>query len=500
MHHPLTRIALAVAAASLLAALPAASAATSPVAVESEVLLAGEIEQSGVGSLLRTSSRSDYTGAPSSTAAFDLQFNGSTVRVEEFIREGYELAAGDASQPIQDPARDPSQPNRTHERSEARAQLQMTRPGLEVRALSAPGFELVSATFEDGTVEPMDSPCMSQRGIQEELGESGDSAGFGFTKTCVAGPHSVTTADDDGFAVHLRGDFVLEIYGAELLLQDESGYETDLRSGHYTQPASPGTGAIQDQAHAYEDRFLRIHIESGHLRLGRADAGDLLSQWATGASVITSQEDVVLEGATGSLWFKGKERSADDGRLSLPGPVRLDLAPQPGALEVRVADDSRPAGASGGDLADAGGFWAGIGLTAVAVAGGGTGLALRRTPSMARIENALEAGRYTKAARLSGRILARQPGRDEAALSRAVALSKSGRSKQVIQEVTDRLARHEPEDGTMHYVLGLAYLDVGDSRHAEQALKEAAQRTPALTGEVSAHLDRPQTPGSQAYA
>ncbi|HET6398102.1 MAG TPA: hypothetical protein VFH47_00935, partial [Candidatus Thermoplasmatota archaeon] len=49
-------------------------------------------------------------------------------------------------------------------------------------------------------------------------------------------------------------------------------------------------------------------------------------------------------------------------------------------------------------------------------------------------------------------------------------------------------AQRDPSDGSLHYVLGLALLDLGKDEEARQALSEAARRTPALAAEVHARL------------
>ena len=126
-------------------------------------------------------------------------------------------------------------------------------------------------------------------------------------------------------------------------------------------------------------------------------------------------------------------------------------------------------------------LWGAIGLVAAGIV---AWLATRGRPDLRSIEVALESGHYGKAARLSTRVLRKDPLQESAHLSRAIAWSRAGHPGRVLRAVGRFLERHDPTDGTLHYVLGLAHKDLGDDEAARQAIAEAVDRTPSLLMEV----------------
>jgi predicted Zn-dependent protease len=134
----------------------------------------------------------------------------------------------------------------------------------------------------------------------------------------------------------------------------------------------------------------------------------------------------------------------------------------------------------------------GTGAVLALVAAIGVGVLRRvlRMPALADVEHAIEEGEYRRAAHMAGRILSRLPGSEEALLGRAIALSKHGDNQAVVAELSRHLAAKPASDGTLHYVLGLAQLEVGRKEEAQASLKEAVRLTPSLQAEVAPRLGK----------
>lgn len=329
--------------------------------------------------------------------------------------------------------------------------------------------------YSPGAPAPLPAPAPSGQGTDAS-----------FTRKAATASQVVTTAS--GVAgLHLAGSFVLELQGISgRLAAGQSG--ADLESGRFVANGSPAPEAVRSTRQS----FLRIIVTDGTLD-ANVTAARLL-QWSDTDVVSTTLQGAFLTAATGTVRYAdGSSQHLASNDLLLEGRARLDANPSQGSLLVAMKGLDE----SGAPLAPAGtttrlpdGLLA-LGSVGFLLAGalvGATVLLLRRPATMADVEAALEAGHYRSAARSAGRILRRKPGSEEALISRAVALSKAGKPSAVVAELTAHLARTEPSDGVMHYVLGLAYIDLGSPESGATALREAMTRTPGLTPQVAPRL------------
>lgn len=288
------------------------------------------------------------------------------------------------------------------------------------------------------------------------------------------------------FAIEASGDFTLELRSVSLQAQDASGTHR-LQSGTWQQPLAPGPAAAA--ATRQTDVLLRLAIEGGVLRLvlGGASAEIL---WAAYSAASVHDGEVLLRGATGTLEQDGARVELAGTPFALPAGSVLTLAPGAQRLGVDVAADdaarltaSSPFLAAGPSIA--------VGLAAVASLAIAVllGLLARRNGStLAHVEAAIEAQRYAHAARVARRILRRSPGQEDAMLARAIALSRGGDLRQAVDELEGHIAVRGASDGSLHYVLGVALLDLGKQEPARAALAEAVRRTPALAADVAGRL------------
>lgn len=276
--------------------------------------------------------------------------------------------------------------------------------------------------------------------------------------------------------LHVQGDFLLEFIGLRVSLEAEGLEET-----HYETGQSETVG--DDLAGVSDQKLLRLLVRGGDLYLRQENSPGRLTQLAAVSADV----------------------QGDDGRLSLhrfqdvldigtptDRSVRFlrgyegSLAPRDERVVLTLAGSDREGVAPASAWLSPAGFnplpiVAGLVTVALIAVALRTG---RGTPQLAHMEDALEAGCFGRAARLAGRILRTDPARESAHLGRAIALSRTGRPERVVRDLKRFLRDHEPSDGTLHYVLGLAYRDLGREAAAEEALSEAVQRTPALAQQV----------------
>ena len=288
-------------------------------------------------------------------------------------------------------------------------------------------------------------------------------------------------------SVEISGNFVVEIMGLHVAL-DADDYSAEFRTGEETETTAAGL-VTQGQT-----RLLRLFVEDGVLDL------DLKNSDANVAYALTGG---VARSETGTATFRDITTATGFQTTSvLRGPFVIEERPGSGGLAVMTQSSSAP-GAEASPMASlaaapATGWILGGAMVLAVIA-----IVVRefRAPNIRSIEYALEAGHYRKAARLSTRVLRHDPLDESAQLSRAIAWSRAGRQGRVVRVLEPFLDRHEPSDGTIHYVLGLARHDLGQVDEARDAMAEAVRRTPSLLGEVIGEL-RPGSPvhgDAQAY-
>ena len=354
----------------------------------------------------------------------------------------------------------------------------------------------VSAEVEEAATNAVQDPHFGLDGIRQ--GTTADGQGqqmspYDFQQFELSSPVVLTAASGIS-RVTLEGSFIVEVLGLNGTITGDSGVH-EVQSGRWQQPLSPGAPS----GTAYNERyiFLRIWVEGGTADL--VLTGDALNQWAGSGSSLDSAGPVTLHGVSGYVTTAtGQEVAVQTGQYTLDeGRHSMLLRPAAGTLDVAVT----------GIDAEGNPIWPNgsiarkipsellvtvaillVGLAGVAAGAWAVQRRLRRQPTMADVEALLEGGRYRQAAKDAARILRRKPGMETALISRAIALSKAGRNQAVVQEVEQHLKGSDPSDGVLHYVLGVAYADLGQDHQAEAAFQEALSRTPDLLPEVRTRL------------
>jgi len=332
-----------------------------------------------------------------------------------------------------------------------------------------------------------------------DAGDQGSQGGSGFSSVRIDAPHVVgeaPSAAERNFT--LRGSMELEVFGFVLQGTSAAG-PVEIRTGVHEWQGAGGSRWLSRT-------FARLHVEDGEVGYSAMGGSDRTTWASPILDLAVGSGTLVLQDATGLL---GDRRLSHE-RAVVQAPYHVRMVPAAEAMDVRLMPEA-PAPEDGGlfyvprSWRDAMGLVA-AGLAAVGVPGviGWWGVHRMRFPSLTRVEAALEAGDYAKAARLAGRILQHDPEAEAARISRAIALAKDGRANVVVDELEPYLASHAPEDGVMHYVLGLALLDLGREAAARDAFQAAVQRTPDLVHDVEARFLTPfastRPVEGQAYA
>lgn len=277
---------------------------------------------------------------------------------------------------------------------------------------------------------------------------------------------------------HVRGDLVLELMGPTVSIGG---------ADYPTGPRSEGTGATSI-SEPDTLGFVRLILEGADLEL--RSTGVVHHQVAmVQANVATQHSSLALGG------IRFMDDRIDVEGDTLPAPVAATMYPTTGSAMDGTVDTSANVGEAAAPFYNSDAaqtlFWivGGILFMMAIVA-----VVFRQTssPPLPRIEAALESGEYRKAARLSGRVLRRNPVQESAQLARAIAWSRMGAHDRIVRHLEPFLRRHDPSDGTLHYVYGLALHDAGDVASARAAMAEAVRRTPSLLPDVANEL-RPET-------
>lgn len=383
--------------------------------------------------------------------------------------------------------------------TDARLDLASFQPGFQLHVYSLEG-PLSYRTETDGATLASLAPVSMGPGWLGKGSGPGDGVPAGsnpdsadFARVDHPGPLVVQDQSAPRFRLLVEGTMVLELHGLTLDATAADGSAT-LASGTWREPVDPALPPATTAA-AYQERstFLRLFLKDGSLEFA-TDGGS--PRIALAALDVQGDHSgpVTLEEASGSVERDGRKLVLDGSRHVVAAGSRLQVAPESSALAIDV--DEAPLGPSGGTLASvaapASAALMGTGAVLALAIAVGIGLLRRvlRMPALADVETAIEEGDYRKAARLASRILARLPGSEEAALGRAIALSKSGRHQEVVSELTGHLARRPASDGTLHYVLGLAQLESGRETEGMASLHEAVRLTPALQAEVAPRLGK----------
>lgn len=263
--------------------------------------------------------------------------------------------------------------------------------------------------------------------------------------------------------VQINGTIVLEAEFIDFDLQSH-GESTKIQSQRSIQPLVPGVDQVTE-------RFARITLIDAELVLSsQAFAGTF--QAALEQSDFDADAHLQVINATGTL-----------GDEVLQGATRA-LPPQ--TLLLAVSDGGMVAETPTGEENDWLGFMAApinlqfwwVLLVPLPL------LLLLRKPSLEKMEAAIERGQFERASRMANRLLRKSPYEERATMGLAVAESKLGRHRFVVGLLSKWLEEHEPKDGVFHYVLGMAYMDLGKQSSATKQFNAAVRLTPSLKQEI----------------
>jgi hypothetical protein len=374
---------------------------------------------------------------------------------------------------------------------DAVVQLTKFQPGFQIHVYGLDGADLTyRAQTDGGVVRSIPDTVELSRG---ELGRDdtstvpsgSDTPDFAYVER--AGPMLIQDESAPRLRLTLMGDMVVEITGITVRAQDADDDAT-VESGAWREPLDPLPAGSEAAVFVQRNSFIRMVLQGAAVELG-SDGGSPDMRWAIRETTSDFTGPVTLELASNQV----RGANPDPDRTVIAAGSQLMLLPQADQVAVEVARSNLGTrGTLASVPAPASAALIGTGaILALAVAVGiGVLRRVLRLPALADVETAIEEGEYRKAARLAARILSRLPGSEEALLGRAIALSKAGRPGDVVTELTQHLALRPASDGTLHYVLGLAQLDVGQAKEGQASLREAVRRTPALQAEVAPRLGK----------
>lgn len=392
--------------------------------------------------------------------------------------------------------RHPTQPPTRQVLERAKGQLVAQQDKFQVTVLPADPAAAVpfSAKAQAGRMEPVDSLHMGPGRFRHAIAgdvDDRDPQVYDFWNVRIDAPLVVHEDEVGQMDVTFTGDLIIEVLGASLQLRGQDG-DLTLETGVWRDPGL-GTGAPIDQPAASAQRtvFARILLMDAKVRI-TVQGGSPGLYVAAPAMDSDNDGQVTLLGAVGRVGVGDEVRELDGDRYVAPPAHHIQVGRDGDLLAVSLAPMSQGPTPAGQALfpATASSLLVGVGAVLALAMAVALGLARRitHTPELAQVEAAIEAQRYGQAARLAKRILRAQPASEDAMLGRAIALSKDGRAGRAIAEIHSHLAKRDASDGALHYVLGLAFLDLGREDDARAALGEAVRRTPALQADVVSRL------------
>jgi len=372
--------------------------------------------------------------------------------------------------------------------------------GFVLHVYSLGGALAAQVRTDAGQVNTFTDLTLGQGGLDHKSPQDGTPAGAhpdfpNFAAVDAAGPMVAQHQMAAHTSIRLSGDMVVELTGASLHAQDAS-HDTTVDGRSWSEPLQPGLPpASEAAAYRQHSGFVRLFLSAATLEFS-SSGGSPRVEVAFPAIDADVAGPVTFTAAKGQV-AQGSHAVDVDGPYVLDGPSVLHLAPQDKALSAGIAAPApRPQGTIASVPAPASAALIGTGAILALACAVGVGLLRKvlRLPALKDVEQAIEEGEYRRAARMAARILARLPGSEDALLGRAVALSKSGEPQRVVDELAPRLAARPPSDGALHFVLGLAQIEVGRERDGQASLREAVRLTPSLHAEVAPRLGKAFSP------
>lgn len=433
----------------------------------------GRLQQKGGLDLLRVSDQETFTTP-------DLRLEAEALWAVRFTSEHVQVATVRGADAV------PNDPEHFGDASSPLRNALMTSsggdPAFDIRVLSdgRAGTEITARLQGTTALEALPEAQMgSLGGIKDrEPGVEDSSTGEehrAFITRSIDEPVVVSRSHGADGAVRVQGDFIIEVLGIDVTLETGSSNHTIHTGVDNSSESLP--------AYVIRQSTLRVFVRDGLLEIQQRGINTEF-EWA--------MRSIEVAGDDGQIRMEG----SDDG----PSEVRFAngytgvLTPGNGErLDMGLTEE--PAGPTASTWLSPDGFnplpfmIAALVAAVAAVAV----LAGRRTPSLSLMERALESGSFLRAARLARRIIRADPTVESAHLGQAIAFSRTGRPERVVQDLESYLDGTEPSDGTLHYVLGLAYRDLGRESAAADALSEAVRRTPALATQIP-HPGQPPHP------
>lgn len=429
---------------------------------------------------------------------FDLAGTAQSVRVDLYESDFTVIRHGGAQEVIEQPRGNLNeQPTSTFTALGATVETTGVQDVYACDLFGATPFTLTMAA-SGARVRGLSHAVLEPTGIYSDpsgaVGPGDRSDSRRWTHATVGSPQALFEGDASSATATASGDFIVELSGPQLTITDAAGKATAVATGTTESSAAPlPTG---DGVYTLHTSFARLTVTGGNLVATMASpAGAVL--WS--ADEATARVDgAQLTDVSGQTQGAAGTTPVDAAAYTLDGPQAFAVKPAAdGSLDLALGGampgPAQPALTTAARLPTE---WAlALGGLLVLAAIGALGVPAlvarsRPQPSQMDIEAALGRGDFQHAARLGRRVLARSPGQEDAVIARAIALAKGGQPARVVAELTRHLRKREPSDGVTHYVLGLAYLDLGFKDKAAEALREAVRRTPSLAGEVESRMPR----------
>lgn len=378
----------------------------------------------------------------------------------------------------------------TFDGDDVRLRIQSFQPYFKVNLIGAEAGNAFTANIDSGGFTSVPAAKLGAGGLRT-AGVS-NPAEDEFSTVERAGPLLLQNGWPAQSSFRVEGDLVLELWNVTLVSDDGRVLE----SGEWRTPIDPALPK-ETMVVAQEARraFLRLTLTGAELDIATAGGGPRV-EWA-GPQVSSQHEGpITLVGASGKLKGPDGDLVLDDERVVVPAST-LALLPVQDGIDVQIvppADAAAPQQPALNTIVSSP-VTLSVGIAALVIlataAGAAVVLVVRRrlrTPVLKEVEAAIAKAQYPRAAKLARRILRHEPDQEDALIGRAIALSRDGQPARVVREVEVHLKRREPSDGVLHYVLGLAYLDLGRNKEAESVLREAVRRTPRLQSDIQTRV------------
>jgi hypothetical protein len=340
-------------------------------------------------------------------------------------------------------------------------------------AIAMAGAGELDSIFGLVKIQSMASPTFDY-GTGISNGANAASSRNTFTPRDFGTPLVVSETNSGNVEITFQGDLVMEMERLDFAIQSNAGasrIETSDDTDY-----SPG---VTD----YKYRFARLTFSQVSMTISSSDFTGIV-QAASTETELSSEIAIQLSSATGT--YRGLDLKDQD--VTIPAGEFM-LVPSGNDVSISEPGDeeAKPLGfmalASSPQL-----FWLATPLVLLPF--------LRRRATLGRMENAIESGKFYQASKVAKRILRKSPEEERATMGYVVAQSKMGLHNSVVNHLQRWLKSKKPSDGVFNYVLGLSYMELGETAVAAEQFAAAVILTPSLREVI------PSVPlvGEHAYA